>query len=118
MANTYSTTFSRKAPDVIMEELAIIFSKKTSFEFKPLFDMLYTRLRARKFTTGGEEMLRLRVYEKLQGMVSRGAVKKTITNEITKTYRGIPAPLRVLSQQLKSFRSELAARLVLKRAAI
>lgn len=85
-------------------------SKKTSFEFKPLFEILHASLRARNMANGGEEMLRLRVYEKLQGLVSQGVVKKTITNAI-KTYKGIPAPLRALSLKMKTFRDEWAARL-------
>ena len=37
---------------------------------------------------GGEEMLRLRAYEKLQNLVARGAVKKT-----GKKYKGLPSAL-------------------------
>ena len=49
-----------------------------------LFDVVYERLRARNAASGGEEMLRLRAYEKLSNLVSRGMVKKT-----DKKYRGL-----------------------------
>ena len=66
----------------------MVLSGSTSFEFKPLFDIVHANLRARKSVSGGEEMLRLRAYEKLQSLVSRGMVKKTIT-KAGKHYRGL-----------------------------
>ena len=65
-----------------------VLSGRNSFEFKPLFEILHANLRARNSVSGGEEMLRLRAYEKLQALVSRGVVKKTITKE-GKHYRGL-----------------------------
>ena len=38
--------------------------EKPRSEFKPLFNVVHTSLRARNAASGGEEMLRLRVYEK------------------------------------------------------
>ena len=70
--------------DLVTEELVAALSKKgSSFEFKQLFDVVHERLRARNAASGGEEMLRLRAYEKLQNLVSRGMVKKS-----GKKYRG------------------------------
>lgn len=63
-------------------------SRRTSFEFKQLFDVLHENLRARNAAGGGEEMLRLRSYEKLQNLVAGGMVKKT-----GKKYRGLPSVL-------------------------
>ena len=63
-------------------------SRRASFEFKQLFDIVHENLRARNAASGGEEMLRLRAYEKLQNLVARGAVKKT-----GKKYKGLPAAL-------------------------
>lgn len=63
-------------------------SKKTSFEFKALFTIVHANLRARAQASGGEEMLRLRAYEKLQNLVQAGIVKKT-----GKEYRGVTAGL-------------------------
>lgn len=70
------------------EELATVLSEKTSFEFKALFSIVHANLRARDQASGGEEMLRLRAYEKLQNLVQAGIVKK-----VGKEYRGVPAGL-------------------------
>src|SRR6266852_962278 len=64
------------------------FSRRASFEFKELFDIVHENLRARNAASGGEEMLRLRAYEKLQNLVARGAVKKN-----GKKYKGLPSSL-------------------------
>lgn len=79
------SAFSRRLPDLVTEELVAVLSKKSaSFEFKQLFDVVHERLKARNAASGGEEMLRLRAYEKLQNLVSRGMVKKT-----GKKYKGL-----------------------------
>ena len=83
MKTTYG--FSRRGPDRVAEELAAVLSKKTPFEFKSLFDVVHANLRARNAASGGEEMLRLRLYEKLQNFVQAGFAKKT-----GKEYRGVP----------------------------
>ena len=109
-------TFSRRAPDVITEELVGALSSKASFEFKPLFDRIMLKLRARNAASGGEEMLRLRAYEKLQGLVNQGAVNRTV-NGLTKKYKGVPPRLRALSAEMKVLRRELGARTRAKAAA-
>jgi tRNA splicing endonuclease len=88
MAIQKRSGFSRRVPDLVTEELVAALSKKTSFEFKQLFDLVHENLRARNAASGGEEMLRLRAYEKLQNLVSRGLVTKT-----GKKYKGKPAAL-------------------------
>ena len=80
--------FSRRGPDRVTEELTAVLSAKTWFEFKSLFELVYANLRARNAISGGEEMLRLRSYEKLQALVQSGVVKKD-----GKKYKGIPAAL-------------------------
>src|SRR5581483_5483605 len=80
--------FSRRVPDLVTEELVAVLSRRSSFEFKELFDIVHENLRARNAASGGEEMLRLRAYEKLQNLVARGAVKKN-----GKKYRGLPSAL-------------------------
>lgn len=86
MKTTYG--FSRRGPDRVAEALASALSVKASFEFKALFTVVYANLRARDQASGGEEMLRLRAYEKLQNFVQAGFVKKT-----GKEYRGVEAGL-------------------------
>src|SRR4028119_2440231 len=84
--------FSRRGPDRVAEELATALSTKGAYEFKALFSVVYASLKARNAAGGGEEMLRLRAYEKLQNLVARGAVKKT-----GKKYKGLAAPLAGLA---------------------
>jgi hypothetical protein len=69
--------FSRRLPDLVTEELVFVLSQKTSYDFKQLFEVVHDNLRRRNAANGGEEMLRLRAYEKLQNLVFRGAVKKS-----------------------------------------
>ena len=85
------TAFSRRLPDLVTEELSTVLKSRSSYEFKELFDLVHERLRARNAASGGEEMLRLRAYEKLQNLVSRGMVKKD-----GKKYKGIPKQLATL----------------------
>jgi hypothetical protein len=68
----------RAIPDPISEEIAAVFSKRgVSHEFPRLFEIVHARLKERKADRGGEEMLRLRMYEKLQQFVARKLVQKT-----------------------------------------
>lgn len=90
------TAFARRLPDLVTEELAAVLSSRTTYEFKDLFDVVHERLRARNAASGGEEMLRLRSYEKLQNLVSRGMVKKD-----GKKYKGIPKQLATLETMPK-----------------
>ena len=73
---------------MVTEELAVLLSGAEPFEFKPLFKLVHAKLRARNLASGGEEMLRLRVYEKLHELVRRGMVDKTITAGV-KEYLGL-----------------------------
>ena len=92
---SFKSAFARKGPDVVTEELVAVLSRKTALEFKDLFELVHANLLARKSANGGEEMLRLRIYEKLQQLVAQGAVKKTIAKEIKK-YRGTASLASVL----------------------
>ena len=80
MAILKKNAFSRRVPDLVTEELVAVLSRRTSFEFKQLFEILHENLRARNAASGGEEMLRLRAYEKLQNLVARGMVKRPAKN--------------------------------------
>ena len=92
-------------PDNVTEELVAVLSSRASFEFKPLFDIILLNLRARNAASGGEEMLRLRVYEKLQNLVGQGAVTRTV-NGIVKKYKGVAARLITLNAELEVLRSD------------
>lgn len=84
--------FSRRVPDLVTEELVAVLSQKSTFEFKQLFEIVHENLRARNAASGGEEMLRLRAYEKLQNLVARGMVRKN-----GKKYKGLLSALATVA---------------------
>jgi hypothetical protein len=116
MSKRSGISFTRRAPDTITEELVAVLSSKASFEFKPLFDIILLNLRERNLASGGEEMLRLRVYEKLQGLVGQGAVNRTVTGT-TKKYKGVALRMVVLRAELKALRAACNQRSLAKAAA-
>ena len=99
MNSNFSSSFSRRGPDNITEELVAVLSGPKSYEFKALFLVIQAALRARNATSGGEEMLRLRAYDKLQNLVQHGQVKKT-----GKQYKGVRKGLLLLAENLKALR--------------
>ena len=103
-------------PDTITEELVAVLSSKATFEFKALFEIVFSKLRERNAVSGGEEMLRLRAYEKLQGLVSQGAVNRTV-NGATKKYKGVAARLLVLKSEMKVTRADWNEKVRAKAAA-
>jgi|SRR4030095_6076762 hypothetical protein len=116
MAKKRGITFTRRMPDNITEELIALLSSKASFEFKPLFEIMLLNLRERNAAGGGEEMLRLRAYEKLQGLVHQGAVNRTVTGT-TKKYKGVPTRMIVLRAEMKALRADCNRRALAKAAA-
>ncbi len=117
MSKTSAFSFTRRAPDNITEELIAVLSSRASFEFKPLFEIILFNLRERNAASGGEEMLRLRAYEKLQGLVSQGAVNRTITGT-TKKYKGVATRMVVLRTEMKALRAACNERARAKAAAV
>src|SRR6266702_3317291 len=105
MSKRSGITFTHRGPDNITEELVAVLSSKASFEFKPLFEIMLVNLRERNAASGGEEMLRLRAYEKLQGLVSQGAVNRTVTG-VTKKYKGVGARMVILGAEMKVLRAD------------
>ena len=116
MSKRSAISFTRRAPDNLTEELVAVLSSKDSFEFKPLFEIILLNLQERNAASGGQEMLRLRAYEKLQGLVSQGAVNRTVTG-ITKKYKGVAARMVVLDAEMKALRGEWSKKLRAKAAA-
>jgi hypothetical protein len=104
MSKAPGFSFMRRIPDNITEALVAVLSSKASFEFRPLFDIVLSDLRKRNLASGGEEMLRLRVYEKLQGLVGQGAVNRIVAGT-TKKYKGVAPRLLVLSAEIKVLRA-------------
>lgn len=66
------------------DELVNVLAEDKVFGFNDLFESVFDNLKRRNAVSGGEEMLRLRAYEKLQNLVTRGLVEK-----IGKEYRGL-----------------------------
>src|ERR1700746_3105590 len=116
MSKAITASFSRRMPDNVTEELVAVLSSRASFEFKPLFDIVIAKLRERNAASGGEEMLRLRVYEKLQGLVNQGAVDRTV-NGLTKKYKGVAPRMNTLKSEMKVLRKEWSKKLAAKAAA-
>ena len=116
MSKRFAISFARRAPDNLAEELAAVLSSKASFEFKPLFEIMLLNLRERNAATGGEEMLRLRAYEKLQGLVSQGAVNREVKG-VTKKYKGVAARMALLRTEMKALRADCNRRALAKAAA-
>ena len=65
---------SRKTPDLVTDELIIILHEAGMLEFNDIFQR--TVIVKKHMSLGGEEILRLRSYEKLQGLVSAGGLVK------------------------------------------
>jgi hypothetical protein len=113
MGKKRAISFTRRMPDNITEELLVVLSSKASFEFKPLFDIILVNLRERNAASGGEEMLRLRAYERLQGLVHQGAVNRTVTGT-AKKYKGVPTRMIVLRAEMKALRAACKQRALAK----
>ncbi len=84
MATVRKTRFSRRVPDHVTDELVNVLSRGRSYEFNTLFGLVYDNLKLKNAVSGGEEMLRLRSYEKLQNLVGRGLAQKN-----AKIYKGL-----------------------------
>jgi hypothetical protein len=97
------TRFSRRVPDHVTDELVNVLSDGKTYEFNELFGLVYDNLKLKNAVSGGEEMLRLRSYEKLQNLVSRGLAAKVL-----KTYRGLDG-LRQAHSTAVAARSAAAA---------
>ncbi len=100
-----TSTFARRGPDRISEEIAKVLCKKKPLEFKALFVDVYESLRAKDATSGGEEMIRLRAYEKLQNFVRQGIVKKAGTTYVGDG-RALASFLATAAEQNATFAAE------------
>src|SRR5437867_5379237 len=107
MSKAIIASFSRRMPDNVTEELVAVLSCRASFEFKPLFDIVLLNLRERNAASGGEEMLRLRVYEKLQGLGGQGGGNRMV-NGTTKKDKGVGLCMRGLKEERRLRRADCA----------
>ena len=95
----------RPIQDFVSEEMVTALLAKTSYDFNELFEAVHTRLRTRKATGSGKEMLRLRVYEKLQILVAQGLVKKE-----GKEYSAVRSALKVRLSEMAAAKARLEQR--------
>src|SRR5438132_4326532 len=116
MSKRSAFSFTRRAPDNLTEELVAVLSSYASFKFKQLFEIVLLNLRERNAASGGEELLRLRAYEKLQGLVHQGAVNRTVIG-ITKKYKGVTKRMIVLRAEMKALRAACNQRALARAAA-
>jgi hypothetical protein len=72
-----------------------------SHEFKALFSVIQSALKARNAANCSEEILRLRTYDKLQNLVREGQAKK-----IGKKYKGVITALLALRESLNELRKK------------
>lgn len=75
-ATSSKTAFSRRLVDHLMDELVLVLGEGGGYEFRALFTKVFENLKLKKTVTGGEEMVRLRLYEKLLVLAKRGLVLK------------------------------------------
>ena len=98
-------SYARPTQDFVSEEMVTALLAKASYNFNELFDAVHEKLRTRNATSGGKEMLRLRMYEKLHILVAQGLVKKT-----AKKYSAVRRPLRVRVAQMAAAKAKLQER--------
>jgi len=84
MAFPKNAGFTRRGPDHVTDELVTALSGGASYDIKDLFLIVHAGLKLKNAAGGGEEMMRLRCYEKLRILVNRGVVQKT-----GKNYQGL-----------------------------
>jgi len=85
MPVTKKTRFSRRVPDHVTDEIVNVLVGNDEFlGFNELFELVFERLKERNAVSGGEEMLRLRAWEKLQNLETRGMIEKK-----EKKYKGL-----------------------------
>ncbi len=98
MPVTKKTRFSRRMPDHVTDEIVnVLTADDKFFGFNELFEQVFEKLKERNAVSGGEEMLRLRAYEKLQNLVTRGMIEKS-----GKEYKGTPKLPQAHSDQANS----------------
>lgn len=81
MASSKSTQrncFHRRGPDLIIDEICnALADPKKVLTFNDLFEQVFTSLKEKNSVSSGEEMMRLRTYEKLQNLSQQGYVTRS-----------------------------------------
>lgn len=95
----------RPAQDFVSEEMVAALLKDMSYDFNELFAVVHAHLRARNAAGSGKEMLRLRMYEKLNIMVAQSLVKKA-----DKRYTGVVDALQARRAEMAAAKARLELR--------
>jgi hypothetical protein len=90
MTSTFRRSPTQQGPDLVARELLKALSLDTPYEFLTLVNIVQGNLRPKKLSTLYLENIQLRVYEKLQELVGKGLVEKTVT-PTGKHYKGLPS---------------------------
>ena len=90
---------SRKAPDLVTDELIVILHEAGMLEFNEIFQRTVVVMKEKHMSLGGEEILRLRIYEKLQNLVSSGGLVKK-----SREYTAQPKLMALKSEPLPDIR--------------
>lgn len=86
---------ARQGPDWVTDELLVTLEDMLEeVPFQDIFLVVYEGLKQKNVASGGEEMMKLRVYEKLQILVSCGVVKKC-----GRDYKALPALQDLLAKR-------------------
>lgn len=67
---------SKRVTDIVRQEVIDVLLCAEIIEFNSIFLQVSTNMKQKNYSTGGEEILRLRIYEKLQALVSEGGIRK------------------------------------------
>ena len=87
----------RRRKDYAAEELVAALLSTPTFTFGEVFQTVNENLKARKVSSVGEDMLRLRVYERLQTFVSQGLVKK-----VGQQYTAVRSAVQALAADMEA----------------
>jgi len=100
MAAKTKMVSSQRPVDHLTDELVAVLGDGKAYDFRALFDKVFEAIKLKKLISGGEEMLRLRSYEKLLVLAKRGFVLKT-----GRTFQGLAR----LPEATSAFRQAAAA---------
>lgn len=71
-----NTRGSKRVADIVRQEVIDVLLGTGVIEFNEIFLQVSESMKSKNLSTGGEEILRLRIYEKLQTLVSEGGIRK------------------------------------------
>lgn len=97
-ARVFLTSRSRRLPDHVTDTICEVLSDKP-VGFNELFEKVWEESLANNRVSGGEEMMRLRTYEKLQNLVHKGFAGK-VGKEYTATATTVQATSAWLAQNV------------------